>query len=174
MGKPILWIILGVISIIGGIMALANPFVATMAATTIAAWVFIFVGIVEIVGAFSVEGAMAKIGNLILGALAVFLGISILQHPLAGVISLTLLVGVLFIASGIFKVIIAFSLEERSYFWLMLLSGIVSIILAVLIFSNFPQSAAVILGLLLAIELISNGVSLIAMGMALNKVRRAV
>jgi uncharacterized membrane protein HdeD (DUF308 family) len=174
MGKPILWIILGVISIIGGILALANPFVATLAATTIAAWVFIFVGIVEIVGAFSVEGALAKIGNILLGALAVFLGISILQHPLAGVISLTLLVGILFIASGVFKVIMAFSLEERSYFWLMLLSGIVSIVLAVLIFSNFPQSAAVILGLLLAIELISNGVSLIAMGMALNKVRRAI
>jgi uncharacterized membrane protein HdeD (DUF308 family) len=49
----------------------------------------------------------------------------------------------------------------------------VSIVLAVLIFSNFPQSAAVILGLLLAIELISNGVTLIALGMALNKERRA-
>ena len=174
MGKTILWVILGLISIAGGVFALLSPLMATFVATTIAAWVFIMVGIVQIVGAFSAEGLWAKLGNILLGALAVFLGYSILQHPLAGALALTTLVGIMFLSAGILKIIIAFSIEERSAFWLILLSGAASVLLAVLVFANFPASAAVMLGVLLGIDLISNGVSLIAMSMALRRMERAV
>lgn len=173
MGKTILWVILGIISIVGGIFALASPLVATFVATTIAAWVFIFVGIVQVIGALSAEGAWAKIGNILLGALAVFLGYSILQNPLAGAIALTTLVGILFLAAGVFKLILAFSVEERRAFWLILISGALSVLLAILIFSNFPYSAATMLGILLGVDLISNGVSLIAMSFALRRLERA-
>jgi uncharacterized membrane protein HdeD (DUF308 family) len=173
MGKTILWVILGIISIAGGILALASPLVATFVATTIAAWVFIFVGVAQVIGAFSAEGAWAKIGNILLGALAVFLGFSILQNPLAGALALTTLVGILFLASGVFKLVLAFSVEERRAFWLILISGALSVLLAILIFSNFPYSAATMLGILLGVDLISNGVSLIAMSLALRKLERS-
>lgn len=172
MGKTILWVVLGIISIVGGIFALASPLVATFVATTIAAWVFIFVGVVQVIGAFSAEGAWAKIGNILLGALAVFLGFSILQNPLAGALALTTLVGILFLAAGVFKLILAFSVEERRAFWLILISGALSVLLAILIFSNFPYSAATMLGILLGVDLISNGVSLIAMSFALRRLER--
>jgi len=173
MGKTILWIILGLISIAGGVIALLSPLMATFVATTIAAWVFILVGLVQIFGAFSAEGLWAKVGNILLGAVAVFLGYSILQNPLAGALALTTLVGILFLSAGILKLIIAFSVEERRAFWLILISGAASVLLAVLVFSNFPYSAAVMLGVLLGIDLISNGVSLIAMSMALRRMERA-
>ncbi len=173
MGKGILWIIIGIISIIGGIIALANPVSATLTATQIAGYVFIFVGVIQFIGAFGEEGMGAKIWNLVLGALAVYLGITILGNPLASVLALTTVVGILFFAGGITKVILAFSLEDRSYFWLIMISGVISVILAVMIFSNFPQSAAVLLGVLLGIELISNGVSLMAMGAAVRRVAKA-
>ncbi len=172
MGKGILWIIIGIVSIIGGIVALANPVIATFTAAQIAAYVFIFVGIIQILGAFGEAGFGAKLWNTVLGALAIWLGISILGNPLAGVLALTTMVAVLFLAAGIIKLILAVSLEDRSFFWLMLLSGIVSIVLAVMIFSNWPYSAGTVLGILLGVDLISNGVSLIAMGSALRKVAR--
>ena len=173
MGNGILWIIVGIISIIGGMFALANPFAATFAATQIAAYVFIFVGILQIIGGFGAEGVGAKIWNIILGALAIWLGISILGHPLAGILALTTMVGILFLVTGIIKVILAFSLEDRGPFWLILISGAISAVLAVMIFTNFPQSAAVVLGVLLGVDLISTGVSLIAMGSALRKLAQA-
>lgn len=173
MGKTILWIILGLFSIAGGILALLSPLVATFVATTIAAWVFIMVGVVQIVGAFGTEGFWHKVGNILLGALAVFLGYSILQNPLAGALALTTLVGILFMAAGVFKLILAFSVEDRRAFWLILISGALSVLLAVLIFSNFPYSAATMLGILLGVDLISNGVSLIAMSIALRRLEKS-
>lgn len=173
MANSILWIVIGLISIVGGFIAILNPVIATFAATTIAAWVFIFVGLFQIIAGFREEGFGAKLWSILLGALAVFLGYSILNNPLAGVLALTTLVGIMFLAAGVAKVFLAFSLEDRTYFWLILLSGVLSAVLAFMIFSNFPYSAATVLGLLLGIDLISNGVSVIAVALASRKLKSA-
>ena len=173
MGNGILWITVGIIAVIGGILALANPLVATLTATQLAAIVFVFVGVISIIGAFGEDTFGAKMWNLVLGVLALLLGISIFNNLLAGMLALTTVVGIIFLAAGITKVLLAFSLEDRQFFWLILLSGIVSVVLAVMIFANFPQSAAAVLGILLGVDLISNGVSLIAMGAAIRRARAA-
>jgi uncharacterized membrane protein HdeD (DUF308 family) len=48
----------------------------------------------------------------------------------------------------------------------MILAGIVSLVLGGMILANFPQSALVVLGIFLAVELISNGVSLIVLALS--------
>lgn len=166
MANKFFWIVLGVLSIIGGIFCLLNPLSATIAATTIAAWVFIAVGLLQIFGSFRQEGAGSKIWSILLGAIAVFLGYSIFQNPLAGVLALTTVVAMAFLGVGIAKVLLAFSIEDRSYFWVFLLSGAVSVVLALMIFMNFPQSAVAVLGILLGVDLLSNGTSLIAFGLS--------
>ncbi|MEM6638161.1 MAG: DUF308 domain-containing protein [Pseudomonadota bacterium] len=166
MTNRVLWFIVGLLSIIGGTFALANPIAATLAATAIAAWMFIIVGVLQIIGGFRQGGVGAKIWTVLLGLLGIFVGVSILQHPLAGMVALTTVVAVTFLVAGLFKVVLSFSLEERRFFWVFLLSGVVSVGLAVMIFSNFPQSAAVMLGILLGIDLISNGVVIVALGLS--------
>ena len=52
-----------------------------------------------------------------------------------------------------------------------MISGLVSIILGVMVLANFPQSAAVVLGILLAVELLSNGVSAIALALLTRRAR---
>ncbi len=166
MGGRILWGLFGLISIAGGVLALMNPFGATLAATVIAGWMFILIGALQIIGTFTDKDAIGKIWMILLGVLAIWVGISILQHPLAGMISLTMVVAISFLVAGVFKLILAFSLEDRRFFWLILLSGAVSVLLAIMIFSNFPQAAATVLGILLGIELISNGATLLAVSMS--------
>jgi uncharacterized membrane protein HdeD (DUF308 family) len=169
MGNGILWIIIGIISVVGGIIALANPVIASLTATQIAGYIFIFVGIIQIVGAFGQDGIGSKLWNILLGVLAVWLGISILGHPLAGMLALTTMVAILFFISGVVKVALAFSVEDRSPYWLILISGVVSVLLAIMIFSNFPESAGITLGILLGVDLISNGAWLISLGAAIRK-----
>jgi uncharacterized membrane protein HdeD (DUF308 family) len=164
----VLWLLIGVITILGGVFALANPFAATLAATTLAAWVFIITGVLQIVGVFQTEGWGARIWGLILALAFLWLGISILGNPLQGMVSLTLVAGIMFIATGIAKIIFAFRIRGSGYFIWAILSGLVSLVLGIMVFTNFPYSAAVVLGILLAVELISSGITLVTFALLLR------
>lgn len=161
----LLVLIAGIVAIVGGVIALLNPLAATIFATTLAAWFFIIVGILLIVGAISDSGVQHRFWTGVLGVLGILVGLGILGQPILGALALTWAVAILFLVEGIVKVMFAFSSRGTSYFWAVLLSGAISVILAVMILSDFPQSAAVILGILLAIDLISSGVSLVALGL---------
>ncbi|MDV7144579.1 DUF308 domain-containing protein [Tropicimonas sp. TH_r6] len=163
MTNRILWILMALLAIVGGAFALANPFAASMAATVIAGWVFIFTGFFQAIAGFRAEGTGAKIFTILLGLLGIWVGITLLGHPLKGMVALTTVVAVMFIASGIAKIVLSFSLEDRSFFWMIMISGIASTALGVVIFANFPVSAATSLGLLLGINLIFDGISAFAM-----------
>lgn len=153
---------IGIASVIGGILALFNPFSATLAAEQLAGWLFLFFGVLEFIALFNALSNPSRLFALISGAIGILLGIELLANPLRGILTLTLVVAVLFLITGFGKVFIAFVARKTILFWPLLLSAAVSILLAILIFSDYPQSAISILGILLAIELISNGVAMIA------------
>ena len=170
MNSPIVTVVIGGLAVVGGIFALLNPLAATFTAERIAAWFFMIVGVLQIVSVFGGDGGMGtRILNVLIGIVSLIIGFSLFTNPLAGVLSLTLMVAFLFLAGGVSKIVLAF-FAGISKFWLVALSGAISIVLAGMIFSNFPASAASILGVLLAIELISSGVSLISFGVAKREV----
>jgi uncharacterized membrane protein HdeD (DUF308 family) len=169
MGGWVFMLIAGVIALVGGIFALFNPLAASITAVLLTAWIFIIVGVIEIFGVFTATGWGGRLWALLLGALCIFLGIWILQNPIESGLALTWLVGILFLATGVTKVILSFGVRGTGYFWIVLLSGIISVVLGVMVLSNFPYSAAVVLGTLLAIELISSGVANIALALRLRE-----
>lgn len=156
----------GGLSLLGGILALANPFAASLTATVLAGWSFIAVGTLMLIAANHPLGFHLAV--FLLGLLALALGVHLVFDPLRGVVSLTAAVGSLLLVAGILR--ISAALRLYGYFrGTLLVSGLLSFVLAVLIFADFPQSANVILGQFLAIELLSNGISLIALGMARSR-----
>ncbi len=163
MTNRILWILMALLAIIGGVFALANPLAASVAATVIAGWVFVFTGVFQTIAGFRAEGTGAKIFTILLGLLGIWVGITLLGHPLKGMVALTTVVAAMFIASGIAKIVLSFSLEDRRFFWMILISGVASTALGLVIFANFPVSAATSLGLLLGINLLFDGISALAM-----------
>ncbi len=168
MNNWIVMLIVGILAVILGVVALANPFAASMTATVFAGWCFIFLGAFQTFASFGAATTGAKIAGVILGVLAVVIGVHIIAEPFAGLLSLTFAAGILFIVSGVFKGVFGFSNFEGSARWAMLLSGAVSLILGLMVLNNFPQSAAVLLGVLLAVELLSDGISAIALAFAVR------
>lgn len=169
MGKWMIWIVIGLGFLCGGFIALMNPFAATLTAEQIAAWLFLFGGLAQIVAAFRAEGMSARVLAIVLALVFLWLGVSLLANPLAGVLTLTLVVAMMFLANGVLKVLLSFTVRGTVYFWPILLSGAVSVILAIMVFANFPSSAAVLLGVLLAVELISTGAMMIAYALFLRR-----
>lgn len=168
--KSWIWMaIFAAVSLVGGVLALANPFVATLAATLLAGWFFIVLGGLQVIQSFQVQGWGGFLWALLFGALSLVVGISLVFNPLAGMVSLTLLVAVLLLATGVTKLFYAFSLRPVTGWIWVLLSGLVSVILGVLIFANFAEAAASVLGIFLAIELISNGVLFLFIALGLRQ-----
>jgi uncharacterized membrane protein HdeD (DUF308 family) len=158
-----LLIIVGLFSALAGLYALFNPFPATLAATLIAGWSFLILGALEVVAAFRATGWGGRIWAVVLGVLSVVIGVQILGNPLAGVVTLTFAVAILFLATGVAKVVLGIGLKGSEYRWPVLLSGAASVVLGLMILRNFPESGAWALGLLLGVELLSNGIAALAL-----------
>lgn len=163
-----LLLLAGIVATAGGIFALFNPVEATFAATTIVAWLFIIMGVLQIVAAFGDMTVSARLWTALLGILAIVIGIWILGNPIAGSMALTWTIGLLFLVEGIVKLVLSFATRGSPYFWMLLLSGAVSVLLGGMILANFPASALTIPGILLAIDLISTGVSMVALSLHLK------
>ena len=165
-----IWLaILGAISLIGGILALINPFAATLAAVFLAGWTFLLFGLIQIIHAFRVRGWPGFLWSLLLGVLTVAVGVSLLFNPVSGALSLTLLVAILFLVLGAVKIMYGLSLRPVSGWGFAALSGVISVLLGVMILADYPWSATAILGILLAIELLSNGIFLLMIALGLRK-----
>jgi uncharacterized membrane protein HdeD (DUF308 family) len=164
---------LGAISLIGGILALANPFAATLTAALLAAWAFTLFGVLQIVQAFRLRSNWPIfLWSLLLGALTLAVGISLLLRPMEGIISLTVLVAVMFIVLGVVKFMYAIALRPISGWGWVLASGILSLVLGAMIIFEMPWSATAVLGILLAVELLSNGIFLLLLAYGLRALSR--
>lgn len=156
-------IIVGVLLVILGLVAIARPVYATIASTIAFGWVFIFAGIVQFIYAFGSRGAGQFIWKLLLSILYFVAGIVVLSNIFEGAIALTLVLGITIFAQGVFQVILAFGMRPaRNWGWV-LFSGILGVILGILIWSEWPFNADWVLGLLIGISFLVNGIWMITL-----------
>jgi len=159
MTNRILLIVSGAILLAGGIFAIFAPVLASLAATLIVGWTFILAGIMHIVQAF--RDAEDRLWNGGFGLLGVLLGLSFLINPLGGMVSLALLLGAIFFATGVMQLYLAWKRRATDSIWMLILSGIISVVLALMIAFNLFTAAVTVPGFLLGLELISTGIALI-------------
>jgi len=107
----------------------------------------------------------SRLLSLVLGLVILVIGVNLVSNPLQGVLKLTVVVALLMLFIGVLRIVFAFRMPTAGLKAMLILSGIVSLALGAMILTSFPFSAAVVLGILLAIELISNGISLIVLGL---------
>lgn len=168
-----LLLIAGIVAVAGGVVALFNPAAATLTATTIVAWLFLAMGALQIVAAFGAMGLGSRLWIIALGVLAIFIGGWILSNPIAGTLALTWTIGLVFLLEGAVKLVLAFAARQSPYFGALLVSGAISVLLGGMILSRFPETAMTIPGILLAVDLISTGVALVALALRSRGMARA-
>jgi len=105
---------------------------------------------------------------VLLGALYIIAGFFTFENPLFAAAILTLLLGASLVASGIVRIILAFSMKrEQPWIWL-LLSSIVTLLLGLLILAHWPISSAYVLGMFLGLDLVMAGAGWIGLSLALH------
>lgn len=159
---------MGTILLLGGIASIANPLAASLAVTVFAGAAFMIGGAVQLwLAAVAQEGSSGgRLAAATLGALMIVLALALWFDPLAGMVTLTLLVAALFLAIGVIRIWLALRMTHRSRWMWMALSGGLSILLAAIIFVALPEAAVTTLGLFLGIELFMSGAAVLALALA--------
>jgi len=167
------WMLAGLASFVGGIVALANPLAATLTAELMVGYLFIAVGVLMLLSILSDGSWGSRLMSLLLGVVVLAVGISLVAHPMGGVVSLTVLVAALMLIIGGVRIVLGFAAPSGGMRAVLIVAGLISLGLGIMIFANFPWSATVVLGVLLAVELISNGISLLVVAFAVRAQRDA-
>ena len=162
----ILW---GVFLIVLGMFALASPLVAAVAVNVMVAWLIVLAGVVHLVVAFHSREAGSVIWRLLVGLAYLCFGGYLIARPVAGVASLTLLLASLFLVEGIFNVVLFFRAPASMRSSWFLLDGIVTLLLGLMIYLQWPSSSAWAIGTLVGVSLIFSGVTRVMVALALRK-----
>jgi uncharacterized membrane protein HdeD (DUF308 family) len=166
-----LLIVIGALLLLGGILALANPFAASIAVSTLVGVFFLIGGAMQLWLAVTDAADRQRLWHGFVGLMALVAGVFLLANPLEGLISLTLLLGVLFLVTGLARLVMAFRMRDTPMFWLLLASGAVSTLIGVMVLGNIAAAATTLLGLLLGIQLLAEGIALIVLGLVGRSLR---
>jgi uncharacterized membrane protein HdeD (DUF308 family) len=167
------FVALGIAFLLLGVLAIALPFVASLVSTIVLGWILVVGGLVQGFHAIANRRWTHAGWAFASAVLMVIAGALIIANPITGTLTLTLVLAAWFVASGILKIIRA--LQHRSlpsWGWL-LFDGIVSLILGGMIWVRWPGTAAWAIGLLLGIDLIFGGTSMLLIGAGAGPPRRS-
>ena len=164
------WIIaLGVVYTVAGIIALGSVVLATVATVFVVGIMMLIAGVAEVINAFQVKTWGKFIFWLLLGALYIVAGFLTFENPLLAAAILTLFLGISLIASGIMRILLAFSMQKATPWVWVLLSGVITLLLGLIIVAHWPVSGVYILGLFLGIDLLFAGAGWIGIGLGVKR-----
>ena len=164
------WIIaLGVIYVVAGVIALGSIVMATIVSVFVVGIMMLIAGVAEVFHAFQIKTWGRFLLWLLLGALYIVAGFLTFENPLRAAALLTLLLAVSLIASGIMRVVLAFSMKEGMPWIWVVVSGVITLLLGLVILAHWPVSSLYILGLFLGIDLIVAGAGWLAVGFGLGR-----
>jgi uncharacterized membrane protein HdeD (DUF308 family) len=165
----------GIVMLILGCLAVAEPVIASVAVDIYIGWLFMFSGVLGLVAMFSARDASAFLWMLLTSALSLAVGIMLIWKPAEGTVSLTLVLTAFFIAEGAFQIAASLSYRDivpESWGWL-LASGISDLVLAGLIIFYWPASASWTLGLIVGINLITTGLAIVMTAIDVRNVAKS-
>jgi uncharacterized membrane protein HdeD (DUF308 family) len=157
----------GVVMLVLGLLAIAVPEVASLAIAILIGWLFFVGGIFRTMSVLRHRGMPGFAWSLLTAVLAIVLGLVLLLRPIAGVLTLTIALVVFFVVEGVAAILLAVEHRQHlpSWGWV-LLSGLVDLLLAYLIWDGWPSSAGWAIGLLVGINMVFVGLSLIMTALA--------
>lgn len=165
------FLIEGILLVILGLAAMILSPLASLAVTILLGWMFLISGVAGLALTFWARALPGFWWSLISAVLALGAGIILLAQPVRGVVTLTIVVGVYFLAEGVATIMYALEhrreLSER-WSWL-LFGGIMDLLIAAIIITDLPGSALWAIGLLVGINLLFGGATLIGMALAARK-----
>ncbi|HUY89370.1 MAG TPA: HdeD family acid-resistance protein [Pirellulales bacterium] len=165
------FLLLGIGLIVLGTLALGSAVIVSFATVVFLGLLLLAAGIAQTISAFWAGRWSGFLLTMFIGLLYMVAGLFIINHPIKSTIELTLMLAFLFIVSGIFRIVTALVLRFPLWGW-PLLNGVISVLLGVMIYKQWPASGLVVIGIFVGIELIFNGWAWVMFSLGLKNLPR--
>jgi len=164
----------GILLIVLGMAAVGSPFLAAVAVNVAIAWLIVLAGAVHVILAFRAHGAGSMIWKLLVGVAYVCFGVYLILHPVLAVASLTLVLASLFLIEGVLDIVLFVKMRSAGGSTWVLLDGIITLLLGLMIYMQWPSSSAWAIGTLVGVSMIISGVTRVMMSLAVRKAAQTV
>jgi uncharacterized membrane protein HdeD (DUF308 family) len=151
-------IVLGVLS--GAVV------LAAVTVNLVIAWMIVLAGLAHLLVALHTHRVYSLIWRLIVGFAYVLFGAYLIAYPVLGWASLTLVLSRLFLLEGIFDILVFFRLRTIEGSSWVLLKGTVTLLLGLMIYLQWPSTAAWAIDVLVSVSLVTSGVTLLMLSSA--------
>lgn len=148
-----------------GILAMMAPFISGVAVTSLVAVAITAAGIAMTVYAFKAGSFGKGLLQFLFGGITILFGIAMFVTPLRSMFGLTGLLMAYFVVDGLFAIFSGVRGRPQPGWGWMIVSGVASVVLAVLLWRQWPASGAYAVGMLVGIRLIFSGWSIAMLGM---------
>jgi len=161
----------GIVLSVLGLAAIVVPPIAGLLTTLFLGWLFLIAGLVGLVATLRARQAPGFGWSLLSALVAVIAGCVLLWNPLQGLVTLTYVLIAFFIVDGILIIGLAIAHRRQlsgKWEWMMI-NGVIDLVLAGIVISGLPGTLDWALGLLVGIDMVFGGASLIAMALEARK-----
>lgn len=156
-----LWyLVQGVLLAVAGVFAILYPIISSVAVIVLLGWLLIASGVLQGISLIGARHVPHFWLQLISFVLSVLIGFLFLRDPEQGLMTVTLLLIVFFMAEGLSKIVFALTIRPFPNWGWVLASGLVGIVLSLILWASMPVTAVWLIGLLLGIELVSIGAAM--------------
>jgi uncharacterized membrane protein HdeD (DUF308 family) len=162
-------IVLSVLMIAAGVLAIGLPMVAGVAVTAIVGWLLVLSGLFHLVFAWRAGRPAAVLWQILLGVVYGAIGLYVLANPVAGLASLTLVIALYLFLEAVLEFALWSRLREVPGGGWLMVDGIITLVLAIMIWGTFPSSAAWVVGTLIGISMLFSGITRLMLSIAARR-----
>jgi uncharacterized membrane protein HdeD (DUF308 family) len=152
------FLLLGIVVMVVGIMAIGSAFITTVASIVLFGILLMCGGGVQIVGAVLARTWQAGFLHILVGMIQMVVGALMIEHPVQAAEGLTLMLAVAFLVGGAGRVVFALTQRFEGRGWVVL-NGLITFLLGILIWRQWPESGLWVIGLFIGIDLVFGGLS---------------
>ena len=168
--KSLGWsVALSILLILFGLIAIAAPGISGVGVTIFVGWLLIISGVFHLIFAWKVHTTGRKVWEILLGIVYLIVGIDLTLHPLSGLLTLTLALAIYLLFEAAFEFILAIHLHPAPGWGWTLFDGIITLLLAFMVWRTWPVSSVWAIGTLVGISMVFSGFSRLMLSLAARR-----
>jgi uncharacterized membrane protein HdeD (DUF308 family) len=156
-----LYVAEGAVLIALGIVAIIMPAVSSLVVEMFVGWLLFVGGGFRIAALWRRRHSPGFWQSLFSSVVAIGLGAMLILFPVSGMLSLTLALMIMFVVEGVMSILTALDFRKHASNWgLLLISGLIDLVLAFMIYRAWPVSGLAFIGMIVGVYMIFTGMSL--------------